>query len=336
MALHYGILRKYTLGLLNLFNDLEIQYLNSDKVTTTTKKIPIKYSSREKNTIFSEYDTKQILEGNYNILPRANISMGALVKSPERVTNKFNKINVTENGEVKEFTYNAVPYNITYELTIQCRGMNEAGMIIEQVASRFNPNITMRINEVPNQTEPTSIPIQLLDITLEQSEYEEISTNIVNIEFGLELRGNIYQPIRTLDRIKDVELYVNSWHQEESNEYNRATLLDWDIEDDVVRTHSLINNGEYTKIVPEVISIDGPSDVTVNSNIILKVIYNDYDNKDSELTYNWNVTGSATIEENEDEVILTGVATEVINLSVSITDIHGNVSNTVIKEITVI
>lgn len=335
--LHHGIIRKYTLGLLNLFNDLEVQYLNSDN-TTTTKKIPCKYSSKEKSHLFDEHTTEQLLSGNTNVLPRSNLALSTMVKSAERTTGKFNKIN--RNLADKEFMYNPVPYEFTFELTVQCRGMNEASMIIEQVAPKFNHNLTMRINEVPNQVEPTSIPVQLLDISIEQEEYEEISTNIVTIGFGLAIKGNLYPAIRNIDLIEEVDMYVNMWHHSEANDYNRATLYEWDVIDNMMTnqtTTTLVNDaGEFTKIDPVVNDIISVDDVFVGDSIQLVADYRDPDNKIEELTFNWAVTGSATLTSDRDSATLTGVATEVIDVSVSVTDIHGNTSNTFIKQITVI
>ena len=123
-----------------------------------------------------------------------------MVRQEARITNKFVKLN-TSNGE---FTFNAMPYEFAFELELQCRGMNEASMIIEQIASKFNPNYTLRINEVPNQIEPTTVHVQLLDIAMVAEEYEDISVNLVTVSAGLSLKGNFYPPIQEMEKIENV------------------------------------------------------------------------------------------------------------------------------------
>ena len=50
MAMHHGTIRKYTAAILDLFNDLEVQYRDSNSAIIT-KKIPVKYSSIDPHKI---------------------------------------------------------------------------------------------------------------------------------------------------------------------------------------------------------------------------------------------------------------------------------------------
>ena len=157
---HHGTIRKYTAAILDLFNDLEIQYENSLGVTIS-RPIPIRYSSREKATIFDEYTTEQLLSGNYSILPRASLSLQSMSKVDSRVTNKNTKINQYKTDDSIEFSFNSVPYEFTFEIIVQCRGMNEAAQIIEQIAPKFNPTVNIDVWDAANLSEPTRIPVRL-------------------------------------------------------------------------------------------------------------------------------------------------------------------------------
>ena len=114
-----------------------------------------------------------------------------MIRGTARTTNKNVKLNTVQNENNFEFVYNSVPYDFTFELVVQCRGMNEALMIVEQVVPLFNPIYNIDIFDVPNLSEPTRVPISLLDISIEDAEYDVFSSNIFNVNLELESKGNI-------------------------------------------------------------------------------------------------------------------------------------------------
>lgn len=226
---HHGTIRKYTAAIINLFNSIEVQYkLTNDEVHT--KIIPIKYSSKEKYKELDNKTTEQILSGNTNVLPRSNLSLISMSKSTERSTNKNLKIGRYKNNEVMEYMYNSVAYDFEFELVFQCRGMNEATQIIEQIAPKFNNTVNVDIWDAQNLDEPSRIPLVLNDIAFDQEEYSEISSNLVTLTFSLTLSGNLYPPIKTFDRIKEFDLYINEVESE--NTATRVFMKEWDVGED--------------------------------------------------------------------------------------------------------
>ena len=327
--LFHNSIRKYTLALLETFNGLKVQ--EGDIL----KNIPIKYSTREKTDLLADVTEEQILSGNYNFLPRSSLKMSTVVKNPDRQSNKFNKIATSSFGE---FLFNAVAYDFTFELTIMCRGMNEASSIIEQIAARFNPNYTLQINEIPNQKVPTSIPVQLLDIGFENEMYEEISANFVTINIGLMLKGNFYSPVDKMEKIHNVQMFLNLWNASIKNEYNRAKLFDFEIIDNELQPpneYSLMEDGVHS-VIPVIKSIESADSIDAGKPLNLKCLFSDYDNKINELTFLWTSTGSTTVTNTLENAVLIGRSTEIINVSCMITDVHGNTSNLISKQITIL
>lgn len=223
---HHGTIRKYTAAILDFFNDLEIQYENS-LGETKSRPIPIRYSSREKATIFDEYTTEQLLSGNYSILPRASLTLQSMSKVDSRVTNKNTKINQYKTDSSIEFSFNSVPYEFTFEIIVQCRGMNEATQIIEQIAPKFNPTVNIDVWDAANLSEPTRVPVRLSDVQLSSEDYEELSTNIFTVTFALSLMGNLYPPIKSQDRIKEFKIMLNEVN---GKYYQRKSMLEWDVD----------------------------------------------------------------------------------------------------------
>jgi len=204
---HHGTIKKYTGAILQYFNGLEVQYTRSTG-EVITKPVPLKYSLREKSNVLDSVTSQQLLEGNYNVLPRANLTFISLQKAEQRSTNKNKKINLLKGVDIIQFSYNSVPYEFLYDIVVQCRGMNEMTQIIEQVCANFNPHVIIDVWDVSNLSEPTRIPLMLQGVSMENDEYEEISANINSVTFSLSLMGHLYPPIKTIPRIKEFDLYL--------------------------------------------------------------------------------------------------------------------------------
>jgi len=319
--IHHGTIRKYTAALLDLFNGIEIQYEDSNG-TTLSRNIPIKYSSREKAKILDDYTSEQLFSGNTNVLPRANLAMSTMVKADSRIQNKNLKIAKIKTDDTFEYMYNSVPYEFTFELTFQCRGMNEASQIVEQIAPKFNPTVNIDVWDVSNLDEPTRVPVKLLDIGFETEEYDDVSSNIVMINIGLSIMGNLYPPIKSSGRIKEFKMYVN---EQQGNFFNKKSILGWDVDDNGELTNS--NMTQVTDTVtyaPSLISINSENTVQVGLNNLV-LIYEDKDNKLSELTFEWDViSGSAVVVGDLDTAELTVSAVGDVEVQVTITDAFGN------------
>lgn len=317
MFYHHNTIRTYTGALLNLFNDLEVQYKNS-LGEVTSRNIPVRFASKEKSKILDEYTQEQLTSGNYNVLPRASLAWSSMMRSDQRTTNKNVKINTKANEDTFEFLYNSVPYEFTYELSIICRGMNEATMIIEQVASRFNPIVNIDVYDATNLDEPTRIPIQLLDIGVTPDEYEEISSNIVTVSFGLSLKGNMYPPIRSLERIKDFKMFLID---NATNKPVKKSVFSYDVEQELVNEKIFIP--EIGDTYPRIIEIVGSNIIRGQNNIL--AIWEDNDSTIIELVFEWNVlSGSASILGDKDSAILTVLSPGEIEVLLKITDENGN------------
>lgn len=320
MFYHHNTIRTYTGALLNLFNDLEIQYKNSLN-EISSRNIPVRFATKEKSKILDEYTTEQLTSGNYNVLPRANLSWSSMIKAEQRTTNKHVKINTKAKEDAFEFLYNSVPYEFTYELNIMCRGMNEATMIIEQIACKFNPIVNIDVYDATNLDEPTRIPVSLLDIGAEPGEYEELSSNIINVSVGLSIKGNIYPPIKSIDRIKEFKMFLNESAVDGFSPYTKKTVFSYDVDDETANEKIFIP--EIMNTHPRIIEIVG-SNVIVGANN-LTCIWEDDDSTIREVTFEWFIlSGAASIIGYKDTAILSVSGAGDIEVLCKITDENGN------------
>lgn len=321
MFYHHNTIRTYTGALLNLFNDLEIQYKNSSG-EVASRNIPVRFATKEKSKILDEYTTEQLTSGNYNVLPRANLSWSSMIKSEQRTTNKNVKINTKANANTFEFLYNSVPYEFTYELNILCRGMNEATMIIEQIACKFNPIVNIDVYDATNLDEPTRIPVTLLDIGVEPSDYEELSSNIINISCGLSIKGNIYPPIKSIERIKEFKMFLNESEEEDFSPYKKKTVFSYDVVDNEVKNEKIFIP-EIMDTYPRIIEIIG-NNVVIGSND-LTCIWEDDDSTIREVSFEWFVLSvNASIIGNADTAKLIVSDGGDVEVLCKITDENGN------------
>ena len=324
MFYHHGTIRTYTGAILDLFNDLEVQYKNS-KGEISSRNVPVRFSSREKSSILDEHTVEQISSGNYNVLPRANLLWSAIVKSDNRTTNKHVKVNTKANEDNFEFLYNSVPYELMFELAIVCRGMNEATMIIEQIAAKFNPIVNIDVYDAVNLNKPTRIPVTLLDIGISTDGYEELSSNIISISCGLSVKGNIFPPIKTIERIKEFKMIISDIPGNAENinqEHYKKIVFDSEIIDKKVQNLEM-SYVDYIDTHPKIIDIVGDN-VNIGSNDIL-AIWEDIDSTIRELIFEWNIiSGDATISADKDKAKLFVSEAGDIEVILKITDENGN------------
>lgn len=204
---YHNTIRRYVLALLDFFNNLEVQYTDNDQIIT--KSVPIRYKTREK-LLSQDKSTEQVLTGNTNVLPRAELELTDLSPDTERQVSKYLKINRLRNDLDAEFQWNCLSYTFSFEVKVLCRGMNEVSQIIEQVCPKFNPNVAIDIRDAENETVPTRIPLQLDGVSFEVPEYDEKSNNICTVSFSLKLLGYLFEPIKKYSLVKEFNINLNT------------------------------------------------------------------------------------------------------------------------------
>lgn len=204
---YHNTIRRYVLALLDFFNNLEVQYTDNGQIIT--KSVPIRYKTREK-LLSQDKSTEQVLTGNTNVLPRAELELTDLSPDTERQVSKYLKINRLRNDLDAEFQWNCLSYTFSFEVKVLCRGMNEVSQIIEQVCPKFNPNVAIDIRDAENETVPTRIPLQLDGVSFEVPDYDEKSNNICTVSFSMKLLGYLFEPIKKYSLVKEFNINLNT------------------------------------------------------------------------------------------------------------------------------
>ena len=193
---HPNTIRKYVAGMLAFFSNLRVEYLTNGKVYQ--RKLPVFYGNREKLLTIEEHEFSELMNGNTNFLPRASLVIDSMTYDQNRQNNKNVAVqreltmqSLTNKNAFAYVTSAPSPYNIAVRLNLITRGMNDAMMLVEQVASFFNPFYTFKMVE---EQQESSIRLQLDSVTFEPPEIDQFSNNEVMVEFGFTLYGNMYKP----------------------------------------------------------------------------------------------------------------------------------------------
>ena len=193
---HPNTIRKYVAGMLAFFSNLRVEYLANGKVYQ--RKLPVFYGNREKLLTIEEHEFSELMNGNTNFLPRASLVIDSMTYDANRQNNKNVAVqreltmqSLTNKNAFAYMTSAPSPYNIAVRLNLVTRGMNDAMMLVEQVASFFNPFYTFKMVE---EQQESSIRLQLDSVTFEPPEIDQFSNNEVMVEFGFTLYGNMYKP----------------------------------------------------------------------------------------------------------------------------------------------
>jgi hypothetical protein len=198
--------------------------------------------NRDKAFQLSEHDIENLLTGNVNILPRMVLEFDSMNKAQERDTNKLHKINKKALNDLSyQYHYNAVAYDFNYNIHIATRTFTDATIIVEQIAPMFRPDLTLKIQELDIQQEPTSVPVTIGDFSFTlPDELAEEDIRIIEVSFPITVKGNLYLPIKDASIIKELEIntkVIESFRTEKGIEY--------EIESKASKIKS--SSGTYTK-----------------------------------------------------------------------------------------
>lgn len=240
---YFNSTKNYTLALMNALNDVRyyvpFKEDESSEFTDKSFKVPITFGNYEKSAILEDIKEKDIVSGNINFLPRLVLSFNGMTKTPDRQTQKHQtfKEKVRYNDQdVLDLSYNSIAYDFHFTLLLQARGLTQATQITEQILSYFNPSMAIHLKEFPLFIEMTETQLMTEDPEFEIiEEFENEQINIINVSFGLTIRGNIYSHISYQAPIHTVKIALQVWDDYLIEESKMATYFKYDV--DYKETH---------------------------------------------------------------------------------------------------
>lgn len=136
---YFHSIRKTTIQVLNLFNELRVAKYKPDGSIAKTVLVPIKLGPKDK---FVFWVTHQ--KHHEKRLPIMGLSMTSMAVAQDRITNNVTSISY-EIGDEWMKHLNPLPVDINYKLSIASQYMVEMDQMLEQIVPFFNPYVMVRV-----------------------------------------------------------------------------------------------------------------------------------------------------------------------------------------------
>ncbi len=115
---YHESLRRLTIAFGQIFNNIQIKRKNSADSTLQSIKVPLAYGPKEKFLVRLDQQA-DLNDRSFALrLPRVGFEIAGIEYDPTRKINKMGKYRVTKTDTTKrlDYTYNPVPYNISFDL----------------------------------------------------------------------------------------------------------------------------------------------------------------------------------------------------------------------------
>lgn len=203
-----GSLRKYVIYFGSLFNDIWIGRDSTDGEVRQTMRVPLNYGSQEK--FLGRAEGNPDLDRPIAIqLPRMSFEMTGIVYDASRKLGSVGKIVGEDPSDPnkRRFFYNPVPYNISFELYIMTKSVEDGTRIIEQILPNFTPEWTATLNMLPDIDAKYDIPVILNGVdNIDTYEGSFIDRRLIVWTLRFTMKALLFGPMRSSSIIKQAEI----------------------------------------------------------------------------------------------------------------------------------
>ena len=165
-------LRRLTIAFGQIFNNIIIQNKSSTGAITKRMRVPLAYAPKEKFLVRLDEQSNLDDRAFATTLPRMGFEITGLSYDATRKltrTQKHRIVKESDDGKTLNFNYTPVPYNIDFTLYSFTATAENGLMIIEQILTYFQPDLTVTVNMVPDMNIKRDIPIILNSVNYEDS-----------------------------------------------------------------------------------------------------------------------------------------------------------------------
>lgn len=168
---YHQLTRKYVILFGNMFNNITVKRIN--KITNAEIerfKVPIVYAPKEK--YYARLRTDPDLERPIQVLlPRMSFELVGFTYDASRKQNSLLKMPKSSTATKAASQYMGVPYDLSFDLEIYARNIDDGTHVVEQILPYFGPDYTVSMNAVPAMGFIKDVPIILNGVT-NQVEHE--------------------------------------------------------------------------------------------------------------------------------------------------------------------
>lgn len=188
----HHLTRKYITIFGNIFNDITlVQYNREDLSEVKRVKVPLVFGPKEK-WVTRQFSDPDLVKKLQITLPRITYEVTGYMRDPSR-----QQISYLPSAVKKSATqYKEVPYDITFNLSIYTRNLDDGHQIVEQILPYFNPQYSVTATLIPELNLTKDIPIILNDVQ-EMIEYEggDDSTRVIQWVLSFTMKVWYFGPV---------------------------------------------------------------------------------------------------------------------------------------------
>ena len=215
-------IRKTVVAFGSLFNEIFVQRRDKNDNTVKRVLVPITYAAQEKFIrMLNEFpDTKGQTDAAAiaSVLPRMGFSITSINYDGARKRNTvYKRVKYKTTDGLIDSQFSEVPYNISFQLAIATRTMDDALQIVEQIVPYFTPEFCISVNFTDFNTK-VDIPITIQAVTPE-IDYEGDTSNQRSVIFTIDFVAYTYvfSPTKEEKYIKTTDITTfNSFFDDET------------------------------------------------------------------------------------------------------------------------
>lgn len=203
----HNLLSRYVGVFGTLFNDIQVQRTDKDGAVTQSLVVPITFGPRSPDIAREEGDPTFKRPASL-VVPRMSYNISSFNYDPVRKRNTLN-IRTSEDRQLvnkigRKSSFEAVPYEIVFTLSILVQNQLDGLQIVEQIVPFFTPDFTPRIKLVDELDLEMDCPITISALNLRDSYEGQIENTRRTIEWQLDFVMKVYfiGPVNTPKVIK--------------------------------------------------------------------------------------------------------------------------------------
>lgn len=210
---YFRTIRNCVVAFGSLFDNMVmVKYI--DGVTEQSRiVVPLIYDGKE-DYITRLIDNPRLAKPVEITLPRASFEIKTYRYAPERKLNTYNNITIPSINGSAEQQYQAVPWDLGFELCLYVRNVEDGTQLIEQILPTFVPSYTLTINYVPELGIARNTPLTLNSVDC-QNDYEGGAPDkerTIIWTLGFTMQAQLFGPITSGKVITQVtsNFYINT------------------------------------------------------------------------------------------------------------------------------
>lgn len=210
---YHQLTRKYVILFGNMFNTITVMRKNRDTGSEIERfKVPIVYAPKEKyfSRLRADPDLNRPIQV---VLPRMSFELVGFQYDATRKQNSLIRNSNANTSTKLASQYMGVPYNLSFDLQIYARNVDDGTHIVEQILPYFAPGYTITANVIPEMDFLKDIPIVLNNVTNTiEHEGNFDAVRYVTWTLNFTMKAYYFGPVSTQGIIRKV--FTNIYHDD--------------------------------------------------------------------------------------------------------------------------